>query len=533
MLPGRFGGVNRRNVEEQRCAKSESRFKPGTSPAKGQRSPLASAVVLECPRAGDGNRLASASRTLSPFRSGSPTQSGSKKTRVCRKLRLPLANFAELLLNFRKKGALVDRREAPKLGMKQRKSVAVVLFQLGGPDSLEAIEPFLLNLFRDPDIIEFPFSRIAREPLARLISTTRAKRVRDHYAEIGGKSPILEFTQRQAQALEMQLRQSFDARVVVAMRYWHPLTQEALRAAEAFSPDELVLLPLYPQFSDTSPPAHATIQSEGDSAGPVGRRRRRHVPRRQGSRVGHRPPRRGRGRVRPDRPRPHGGGEGGGGAAALRRHDPGRARAADHLRRAADVQRPRVAAPSVTAHRAPDRSPARRRRGPPPARRRWRTTPPGWTTWPASGRRSASAATPPSLDALRAWRGEAARAARIEPEAVLPDHVLARVAAEHPATWRRSARCGASGRSSRSGSARRSSARSRSVTWREVQIEQRFDAPVDAVARAYADPELYATFDGMRKLSKPEVLLHEVDGDVVRLDVRYRFAGELSPAAAR
>ena len=116
-------------------------------------------------------------------------------------MRLPLANFAELLLNFLKKGALVDRREAPKLGMKQRKSVAVVLFQLGGPDSLEAIEPFLLNLFRDPDIIEFPFSRIAREPLARLISTTRAKRVRDHYAEIGGKSPILEFTQRQAQAL--------------------------------------------------------------------------------------------------------------------------------------------------------------------------------------------------------------------------------------------------------------------------------------------------------------------------------------------
>ena len=136
--------------------------------------------------------------------------------------------------------------------MKQRKSVAVVLFQLGGPDSLEAIEPFLLNLFRDPDIIEFPFSRIAREPLARLISTTRAKRVRDHYAEIGGKSPILEFTQRQAQALEMQLRQSFDARVVVAMRYWHPLTQEALRAAEAFSPDELVLLPLYPQYSRTT-----------------------------------------------------------------------------------------------------------------------------------------------------------------------------------------------------------------------------------------------------------------------------------------
>jgi protoporphyrin/coproporphyrin ferrochelatase len=136
--------------------------------------------------------------------------------------------------------------------MKQRRSIVVVLFQLGGPDSLEAIEPFLLNLFRDPDIIEFPFSRIAREPLARLISATRAKKVRDHYAEIGGKSPILGFTQRQAQALEKRLRESCDARVVIAMRYWHPLTHEALRAVETVSPDELVLLPLYPQYSRTT-----------------------------------------------------------------------------------------------------------------------------------------------------------------------------------------------------------------------------------------------------------------------------------------
>ena len=89
--------------------------------------------------------------------------------------------------------------------MNYGKSVAVVLFQLGGPDSLEAIEPFLLRLFRDPDIIDFPFAKIAREPLARIISSTRAKKVRNHYAEIGGKSPILEFTQRQARALEDEL----------------------------------------------------------------------------------------------------------------------------------------------------------------------------------------------------------------------------------------------------------------------------------------------------------------------------------------
>ena len=94
--------------------------------------------------------------------------------------------------------------------------VGVVLFQLGGPDSLEAIEPFLYNLFSDPDIIDFPFARIARQPLARLISTTRARHVRHHYAKIGGRSPILEFTRRQARALEAELRHDCDARVVVA-----------------------------------------------------------------------------------------------------------------------------------------------------------------------------------------------------------------------------------------------------------------------------------------------------------------------------
>jgi ferrochelatase len=130
--------------------------------------------------------------------------------------------------------------------------IGVVLFQLGGPDSLEAIEPFLYNLFCDPDIIDFPFARIARQPLAKLISTTRAKKVAHHYAEIGGKSPILEFTRRQAVALEAALRRDADARVVIAMRYWHPLTEQAIAELEGFAPDELVLLPLYPQFSKTT-----------------------------------------------------------------------------------------------------------------------------------------------------------------------------------------------------------------------------------------------------------------------------------------
>ncbi len=132
------------------------------------------------------------------------------------------------------------------------KKVGVVLFQLGGPDSLEAIEPFLYNLFCDPDIIDFPFARIARQPLAKLISVSRAKHVAHHYAEIGGKSPILEFTRKQAVALEKRLRQNYDARVVVAMRYWKPFTAEAIAELAQHAPDEIVLLPLYPQYSKTT-----------------------------------------------------------------------------------------------------------------------------------------------------------------------------------------------------------------------------------------------------------------------------------------
>lgn len=127
--------------------------------------------------------------------------------------------------------------------------VGVVLFQLGGPDSLEAVEPFLYNLFSDPDIIDFPFARIAREPLARLVAAHRARKVRHAYSLLGGSSPINEITRQQATALERELRREMDARVVVAMRYWHPLTEEAIAALEPDSLAELVLLPLYPQYS--------------------------------------------------------------------------------------------------------------------------------------------------------------------------------------------------------------------------------------------------------------------------------------------
>lgn len=135
---------------------------------------------------------------------------------------------------------------------KNSDSVGVVLFQLGGPDSLEAVEPFLYNLFCDPDIIDFPFAQLAREPLARLISSRRARRVSKHYAEIGGKSPIRERTELQARALERELAKSLAARVFVAMRYWHPLTEEVVGEIQAQRWRELVLLPLYPQYSRTT-----------------------------------------------------------------------------------------------------------------------------------------------------------------------------------------------------------------------------------------------------------------------------------------
>src|SRR5712671_2524507 len=131
--------------------------------------------------------------------------------------------------------------------------VGIVLFQLGGPDTLEAIEPFLYNLFCDPDIIDFPFARLGRKPLAKLISTTRARKVQHHYATIGGGSPIRRFTERQARALETELTtQGLDARCFVAMRYWHPFTNEAISKLEAAECDEVVLLPLYPQYSSTT-----------------------------------------------------------------------------------------------------------------------------------------------------------------------------------------------------------------------------------------------------------------------------------------
>ena len=134
--------------------------------------------------------------------------------------------------------------------MQGKKRVGIVLFQLGGPDSLEAVEPFLLNLFLDPDIIPLGPFGLLRGPIAKWISSRRSIPVAKKYAEIGGRSPIAALTERQRVALVEALSPYVDVVAVTAMRYWHPLTREAVESLRAARPlDEIVLLPLYPHYS--------------------------------------------------------------------------------------------------------------------------------------------------------------------------------------------------------------------------------------------------------------------------------------------
>jgi ferrochelatase len=132
------------------------------------------------------------------------------------------------------------------------RKVAVILFNLGGPDTLAAVRPFLFNLFNDPDIIAAP--GFIRTPLAALISTLRNKSAQANYAKMGGRSPLLEETQKQAAALDAALaaRGVADAKCFVAMRHWRPFTAEAAEAAAAWGATEALLLPLYPQFSQST-----------------------------------------------------------------------------------------------------------------------------------------------------------------------------------------------------------------------------------------------------------------------------------------
>lgn len=141
----------------------------------------------------------------------------------------------------------------PDLRIMTSRRVAIILFNLGGPDSPEAVRPFLFNLFNDRAIVGLP--QPFRFLLAQLISRTRAKLAKANYAHMGGRSPILPETQKQADALEAAIAErvsNVSFKCFPAMRYWRPLVKDAAQAAETWGATDAILLPLYPQYSTTT-----------------------------------------------------------------------------------------------------------------------------------------------------------------------------------------------------------------------------------------------------------------------------------------
>jgi protoporphyrin/coproporphyrin ferrochelatase len=128
---------------------------------------------------------------------------------------------------------------------------AVVLLNLGGPDSLAAVQPFLFNLFADPDIFKLPFARFTQRPFAAIFSRRRTPDASRGYAAIGGKSPLLEYTRAQADALQRALGAN-RADVHICMRYWHPMAPEVVQGLKQAGYAHVILLPLYPQYSHTT-----------------------------------------------------------------------------------------------------------------------------------------------------------------------------------------------------------------------------------------------------------------------------------------
>ena len=127
---------------------------------------------------------------------------------------------------------------------------AIILFNLGGPDKIENVEPFLFNLFNDPAILNLP--TLLRYQLAKLISNRRAPVAKKIYAELGGSSPILKLTKQQANVLEFKLNQTQtedEYKCFIVMRCWNPRAKDVIKDVQLFSPDEIVLMPLYPQYS--------------------------------------------------------------------------------------------------------------------------------------------------------------------------------------------------------------------------------------------------------------------------------------------
>ena len=141
----------------------------------------------------------------------------------------------------------------------QKTRLAVVLFNLGGPDRPASVRPFLVNLFRDPAILRVPF--FVRPLLARIIAYARTKAATANYQILGGGSPLLGLTNEQARALEAALPE-FDVKCFVAMRYWHPFSDAVAREVRDWHPDEIVLLPLYPHYSTTTTGSSLTAWRE-------------------------------------------------------------------------------------------------------------------------------------------------------------------------------------------------------------------------------------------------------------------------------
>jgi len=145
--------------------------------------------------------------------------------------------------------------------------IAVVLFNLGGPDGPDAVQPFLKNLFSDPAIIRSPAP--VRWFVSRLISKSRAPSARENYAKMGGGSPLLPETRKQAAALDAELaRRGMTAKSFIAMRYWKPYAADAVSEVITWGASKVILLPLYPQFSTTT--TASSLKSWREAGGPVG-----------------------------------------------------------------------------------------------------------------------------------------------------------------------------------------------------------------------------------------------------------------------
>lgn len=159
---------------------------------------------------------------------------------------------------------MTDRR--PK-----NQRIGVLLFNLGGPETLDDVRPFLFNLFSDPDIIRLPW-RALQKPLAWLISKQRHKLSRGYYEKIGGGSPLRRITEEQARALEQALaHRNITAQAYVGMRYWQPFLEDAIEAIRRDKIDHLIVLPLYPQFSISTTGSslnrmNALIEANGGAA---------------------------------------------------------------------------------------------------------------------------------------------------------------------------------------------------------------------------------------------------------------------------